>query len=112
MLLGQLSFYGLLCVAGALGACQTTIGFYALMFPITLMLGALQANQRALFGNLAPVGKESAMFAFYTITDKGSSLIGAFVTVIVHTYTGSYLGVFWYCVIAFVLSAMLLYFVD
>ena len=41
-----------------------------------LPLGALQSYSRSLFGQLCPVGYESQFFAFYEITDKGSSWMG------------------------------------
>lgn len=52
------------------------------------------------------------MFSFYTITDKGSSVIGAIVIIAVSGSTGSYIGVFWYCLIAFASSTVILSFVD
>lgn len=44
-----------------------------------LPLGALQSYSRSLFGQLCPVGYESQFFAFYEITDKGSSWMGPIV---------------------------------
>lgn len=114
MLLGQLSFYALICAACAGGALNALngIGYFLCMVPVVVMMGSLQANTRSLYSSLSPVGMEAAMFAFYSITDKGSSLVGAAVIAVVHTSSGSYLGVFWYCMLAFIVSAVLLYFVD
>lgn len=114
MLLGQLIIYGVICAACGCGALSAfgDIGYYLCMSPVVIMMGSLQANTRSLYSSLSPIGMEAAMFAFYAITDKGSSLVGALVIGVVHTSTGSYIGVFWYCMFAFFLSAFLLYFVD
>lgn len=110
ILLGMLCTYGFISTCCALGGLDNY--YYILMVPVTLMLGAQQAYQRALYSNLAPVGKEAAMFAFYTITDKGSSLIGYAVIGVVHSSTHSYVGTFWYCALAFFTSAAILSSVD
>jgi len=44
-----------------------------------LPLGAMQSYARSLFGQLCPEGYESQFFAFYEITDKGSSWMGPLV---------------------------------
>jgi len=111
IILGQLMAYGIVCIACACGGLDGG-GYYVLMALVTIMMGSLQAFTRSLFSSLTPVGMEAAMFAFYAITDKGSSLVGAAVIGVVHTSTGSYIGVFWYCVLAFAGSAVLLCFVD
>mmetsp|Transcript_125577 Transcript_125577/g.355243 ORF Transcript_125577/g.355243 Transcript_125577/m.355243 type:complete len:532 (-) Transcript_125577:131-1726(-) len=86
--------------------------FYILMTPVVLLMGSTQANIRAMYSSLTPVGMESAMFSFYAITDKGSALIGAFMIGVIHTSTGSYTGVFWYTGAAFLFSLVLLCFID
>lgn len=113
VLMIQLCSYGLICTFCARGALLgSSLAYYGCMVPITMMLGSLQANQRSLFSSLVPVGKEASMFALYTITDKGSSIVGYSVISVVHTTTHSYVGSFWYCTGAFFLSAWLLYLVD
>lgn len=114
MLMSQLTVSSVVSLAAGCGlvTAMDGFGFYFVLGPIMLMTGTLQANARSLYSSLSPVGKEVAMFGFYTITDKGSSLIGAGVIGVVHTSTGSYDGVFWYTMIAFLLSTISLYFVD
>merc|ERR1712039_349973 len=51
-------------------------------------------------------------FAFYAITDKGSNLIGPLVMGWVHNTTHSYTGTFLYLMPAFLVSALILKFVD
>lgn len=118
MLLAQLGGYAVcslvMAVVGAgLFAKDTPFWQYALvMLPLALMVGSLQANARSVFSSLTPVGKEAAFFAFYAFTDKGSALIGNAVTGVYAHHTSEYAGVFWYCVLMFVLSSVLLLFVD
>merc|ERR1712232_144350 len=80
-------------------------------FPM-LMLGSLQAYQRSIYSLLIPPGQESSMFAFYEVSDKGSNLVGALVTFIVHNATGSYRLMFWYLFLEFIVAGALLVCVD
>merc|ERR1711879_101511 len=86
--------------------------FEVVMTPTALTIGSLQSYARSIYSSLIPPGKESAMFAFYEITDKGSNLIGAAVTVAIHTTFHSYLPVFWYILLEFALALTILFFVD
>jgi UMF1 family MFS transporter len=114
MLMWQLCIYGVVSAAGGAGVVTAFNGrgFFIVLTPVCLMMGSLLANQRSLYSSLCPVGREAAMFALYAITDKGSTLVGAGVIAAVHTATGSYTPVFWYCSLAFCGSAALLFFVD
>lgn len=44
-----------------------------------LSMGALAAVSRSVFSLIIPKGKESTFFSIYSITDKGSSIVGPFV---------------------------------
>lgn len=114
MLLSQLCAFVVICVSCGCGIVTAFDGrgFYIVMAPVAFMMGSLQANTRSLYSSLSLVGREAAMFSFYAIMDKGSSLIGTAVIGVVHTTTQSYVGVFWYCVFAFVFSAVILCFID
>merc|ERR1712176_455723 len=90
------------CVSGGL----ESVGFIAVMAPVSLTVGSLQSITRSIYTNLIPVGKEASMFAFYEITDKGSNLIGAAVTVLIHTTAHSYVHTMWYIMIGFASSAV------
>jgi len=85
---------------------------YLVTGPVVLVMGSLQANSRSLFASFVPVGFEASMFAFFAITDKGSSLLGLGVISLVHSTTDEYRGVFWYTLLTFVVSAGILWFVD
>jgi len=102
------SFVAVLCLGGGL----KTLPFELVMAPCALTIGSLQSYARSIYSSLIPPGKESAMFAFYEITDKGSNLVGAAVIVLVHTTFHSYLPVFWYILLEFAVAFIILYFVD
>merc|ERR1712045_1065123 len=73
-------FVAITCLAGGL----RSIGFIPVMAPVSLTIGSTQSLTRSVYSNLIPPGQESSMFAFYEITDKGSNLIGALLTMIIH----------------------------
>ena len=52
-------------------------------------MAPMQASSRALFAELIPPGQESAFFAFYELTNKGSSWLGPLVLSAVQQGTGS-----------------------
>jgi len=108
--LGLLAVCSAMCVGGVI--TDVSGGLYIALAPVMLTLGSLQAYSRSMFAQLIPVGQEAKMFALYVIMDKGSSLIGTLVTGVVHTTTGEYDPTFWYCIFAFVVGAILLFFVD
>merc|ERR1712194_155840 len=108
--LGLLTVCSAMCVGGVI--TDVSGGLYIALAPVMLTLGSLQAYSRSMFAQLIPVGQEAKMFALYVIMDKGSSLIGTLVTGVVHTTTGEYDPTFWYCIFAFVVGAILLFFVD
>merc|ERR1719330_183862 len=96
------------CLAGGL----RSIGFLPVMAPVSLTIGSTQSLIRSAYSSLIPPGKESAMFAFYAITDKGSNLIGAAVTVVIHNWLHSYIPTMWYILLGYGASFAVLLFVD
>lgn len=114
LIITQLIIFAGVCVACLCGIVTAFdgMGFYFALAPAMLVLGSLQAYSRSVFSCLCPVGKEAAFFSFYEITDKGSNLIGSTVALVVRETTSSYIGTFWYLLVAFVVSACLMYFVD
>lgn len=69
---------------------QTATHFYILAGIIALVMGGTQALSRSLFSKLVPKGSESEYFAFYEISDKGTSWIGTFLFGVALTTSGSY----------------------
>jgi len=96
------------CLAGGL----RSIGFVPVMAPVSFTIGATQSVIRSVYSSLIPPGQEASMFAFYEITDKGSNLIGAMLTLIIHNLAHSYIPTMWYILFGYVASAAVLYFVD
>jgi len=111
MLLAEMLVLAAVCIVGFFTKLDG-IFYYICGGTLALLMGSLQAYSRSLYAQLSPTGMEAAMFSFYTITDKGSSLLGAAVIAGVHTTTGSYRGVLWYCFFAFVVSVAILASID
>merc|ERR1719384_3028425 len=96
------------CLAGGL----RSIGFVPVMAPVSFTIGSTQSLVRSVYSNLIPPGKEASMFAFYEITDKGSNLIGAAVTLLIHNWFHSYIPTMWYILIGYGASAGVLLLVN
>eukprot|EP00929_Paragymnodinium_shiwhaense_P041633 TRINITY_DN21613_c0_g1_i1.p1 TRINITY_DN21613_c0_g1~~TRINITY_DN21613_c0_g1_i1.p1 ORF type:complete len:579 (+),score=56.74 TRINITY_DN21613_c0_g1_i1:112-1737(+) len=115
MLVRQLAFFSLVSVAGATGVIGYFgggLGFYLVMAPAMLLTGSVQSYSRSLCATLIPTGKESALFAFYEISDKGSNAIGALLTAVVHIVLHTYTPMFWFVALEFLVAALLLTYVD
>eukprot|EP00419_Tripos_fusus_P040324 CAMPEP_0172795156 /NCGR_PEP_ID=MMETSP1074-20121228/210341_1 /TAXON_ID=2916 /ORGANISM="Ceratium fusus, Strain PA161109" /LENGTH=199 /DNA_ID=CAMNT_0013632241 /DNA_START=855 /DNA_END=1454 /DNA_ORIENTATION=- len=91
---------------------NSTIGFIASMAPITIIMISVQSYCRSMFSCLIPPGQESAMFAFYEISDKGSNLMGSLITIFVYQVSGQYRMVYWYVLVGSAVCLYVLYFVD
>merc|ERR1712032_1261475 len=78
---------------------NATIGFIPSMAPITIIMISLQSYCRSIFSCLIPPDQESAMFAFYEISDKGSNLMGSLITIFVYQVSGQYRMVYWYVLV-------------
>jgi UMF1 family MFS transporter len=79
---------------------------------IGLVLGSSQALSRSLFSQMIPVGKESAFFSLYEISDKGTSWLGPLVFSVVVASTGSYRHAILALIIFFVFGSIALLFTD
>ncbi len=55
---------------------QTQTAFYALAIVAGFGLGSVQSASRALMASLIPDGKEAAMFGFYALCGRSSSVLG------------------------------------
>eukprot|EP00971_Amphidinium_carterae_P069543 1375967-Amphidinium_carterae.1 len=111
VLLAEMAALAAVCVVGFFTEFEG-IFFWLCGGTLALIMGSIQAYSRSLYAQLSPVGMESAMFSFYAISDKGSSLLGATVIAGVHTSTGSYRGALWYCFLAFAVSIGILAMVN
>jgi MFS transporter, UMF1 family len=82
--------------------------FFALAIVIALVLGGSQALSRAMFSRMIPVGTEAEYFAFYEISDSGTSWLGPLVFGLTYQNTGSYRGALVSLVVFFVVGFVLL----
>ncbi len=57
---------------------QSKSEFYALCIWVGLVMGVTQSASRTLFGNSIPREKSSTFFAFYTLSQKASAMLGPF----------------------------------
>jgi len=57
---------------------------------IAIVLGGSQALSRSLFSRMIPVGKESAFFGLYEVSERGTSWMGPLLFSVVIARTGSY----------------------
>ncbi|KAJ3279515.1 Autophagy protein 22 [Borealophlyctis nickersoniae] len=114
----QCILYSFIPIWGLLGFTSLNIGLKNTweVWVVTgwhgLLLGATQSSCRVLFSELLPPGKESAFFAFYEITDKGSSWVGPLVVGIIGDATGSKRNAFYFLLVMFILPIFLFWTVD
>ena len=64
---------------GGLKGENVTAEFFVLGIFIALVMGGSQAISRSLFAQMIPNGKEAEFFAFYEISERGTSWIGPLV---------------------------------
>lgn len=112
LLVTQLLLYALVSIIGGSGLVDVKENPYVVLGPGMILLGSSQSISRSIFSSLAPAGKESSMFSFYEITDKGSNLVGGLISFIIHNVFHDYTPVFWYLVLGFASSAWILCLVD
>jgi UMF1 family MFS transporter len=82
--------------------------FFALAVLIALVLGGSQALSRSLFSRVIPAGSEAQYFAFYEISDAGTSFLGPLVFGVAYQNTGNYRSALVSLVVFFVVGFVLL----
>ena len=103
---------------GILGFLQPWIGLkhaweiYLLAAWYGTALGALNAVTRSLYALLIPEGREVMFFALYSVTDKGSSVIGPSVTGLITDHTHNIRYTFYFLLGMMLLAAFLFAQVD
>mmetsp|Transcript_58157 Transcript_58157/g.101821 ORF Transcript_58157/g.101821 Transcript_58157/m.101821 type:complete len:521 (+) Transcript_58157:90-1652(+) len=114
LLLFILVVYVLACSSALCGLIPAFggYGYYLVMAPILLGLGALQSYSRSIFASLIPEGMEAQLFSFFSITDKGGSFVGTTIAFLIRHWTGSYVYTFGYVLLSFLVSGCLLASVD
>jgi UMF1 family MFS transporter len=82
--------------------------FFALAVLIAIVLGGSQALSRSLFSRVIPAGSEAQYFAFYEISDAGTSFLGPLVFGLAYQNTGNYRSALISLVVFFVVGFVLL----
>ena len=76
------------------------------------VLGAAQALSRSLYSQMIPVGRESAFFGLYEISEKGTSWMGQLLFAVIIGATGSFRQAILGLIVFFVVGSLVLLFTD
>jgi UMF1 family MFS transporter len=86
------------------------------IFPMAVIhgfvMGGISSYCRSFYGVLIPPGSESAFYALYAVTDKGSSVIGPAIVGKIANDTGSIRMAFWFLAVLIVAPLPLIWMVD
>jgi UMF1 family MFS transporter len=85
---------------------------YFMAIFIGLVLGAAQALSRSLYSQMIPVGRESAFFGLYEISEKGTSWMGQLLFTIIIGATGSFRQAILGLIVFFVVGSVILLFTN
>ncbi|CAN5597655.1 MFS transporter [soil metagenome] len=85
---------------------------YIMSGAIGFVLGGSQALSRSLFSKMIPVGRESAFFGIYEISERGTSWIGPVVFGFVAQMTNSYRQAILALIFFFVVGSIILFFTN
>jgi UMF1 family MFS transporter len=85
---------------------------YVMAVFIGLVLGSAQALSRSLYSQMIPVGRESAFFGLYEISEKGTSWMGQLLFTIIIGATGSFRHAILGLIVFFVVGSLLLLFTN
>ncbi|KAL5114017.1 Autophagy protein 22 [Pleosporales sp. CAS-2024a] len=77
-----------------------------------MIMGGISSYARTVYGPLIPEGSETAFFALYAVTDKGSSAVGPALVGWIVDNAGSIRPAFIFLAVAIVLPAPLLWWLD
>lgn len=83
-------------------------GVFALAAVIGFVLGGSQALSRSLYSQLIPRMREAEYFAFYEISERGTSWLGTLTFALAYEISGSYRVAIVALVVFFVLGALIL----
>lgn len=75
-------------------------------------LGGLNTLCRSVFSMLIPKGKETTFFSLFSVTDKGSSIVGPFVTGLITDRTHNIRYTFYFLFVLMLFPSVVLYWLD
>lgn len=90
----------------------TELQFWLMAAVVAFVMGGSQALSRSLFSQLIPKGKEAEFFAFYEISERGTSWIGFVLFGLVNQLAGSLRAGILALIALFVIGLVLLLFVN
>ena len=96
----------------AYGFFATSFQAYILGALIGMVLGSAQALSRSLYSQMIPVGRESAFFGLYEISEKGTSWMGQLMFAIIVGATGSFRHAILGLIFFFIVGSVILLFTD
>jgi UMF1 family MFS transporter len=96
----------------AYGFLATRTQAYVMAAFIGMVLGSAQALSRSLYSQMIPVGRESAFFGLYEISEKGTSWMGQLLFTIIIGATGSFRHAILGLIVFFVVGSVILLFTD
>lgn len=85
---------------------------YLLALWYGFVLGGLNATARSVFGSLIPPGKETMFFALFSVTDKGSSIIGPVITGLITDHTHNIRYTFFFLLIVMIIPLPVFKLID
>lgn len=91
---------------------ETKTQAYVMASFIGLVLGSAQALSRSLYSQMIPVGRESAFFGIYEISEKGTSWMGQLLFTIIIGATGSFRQAILGLIVFFVVGSVVLLFTN
>ncbi|KAL1893843.1 Autophagy protein 22 [Ceratocystis pirilliformis] len=94
------------------GGLQQPWEMYPLAGVYGFVLGGLSAYCRSVYGELIPPGSETAFYALYAITDKGSSVFGPAIVGFIIDRSGDIRPAFWFLAAMVGLPAVFMSLVD
>ena len=108
VILGSLvAWTGVVAVAFVLPA-EWPVGVFGLATVIGFVLGGSQALSRSLYSQLIPRLREAEYFAFYEISERGTSWLGTLTFALAYEVSGSYRVAILALVVFFVLGMLIL----
>jgi NADH:ubiquinone oxidoreductase subunit 5 (subunit L)/multisubunit Na+/H+ antiporter MnhA subunit len=83
------AFSGMKSMASVFGMEQRQLEFWVLGFVIALVMGGSQALSRSMFSQMIPKDQEAQFYAFYEVSERGTSWMGTFIFGLVNQIFGS-----------------------
>jgi UMF1 family MFS transporter len=108
VILASLVVWGVILVVAFFLPQEEPLGVYLIAAMIGFVLGGSQALSRSLYSQLIPRAREAEYFAFYEISERGTSWLGTLTFALTYELSGSYRVAIVVLVVFFVAGGLLL----